>query len=274
MHGTPAPDPGPPAPGVDTTVPHSARVYDWWLGGKDNYAVDREMGRAFVDAIPTVRFMARQNRDFMHRAVRHLVREAGIRQFLDIGTGIPTSPNLHEVAQAVAPESRVVYVDNDPVVLLHARALMISAPQGRSAYIQADLTDPAGLLDDPVLTATLDLDRPVALTLVAILMLLDDEDDPWGKVRGLLDALPSGSHVVISHPGPEFDPGAIGRVTAHAREAGMTLVPRTRTDVARFFADWEWVAPGIVPVMAWHPEARRPIDPEAAYYWAGVARKP
>ena len=145
---------------MDTSIPHSARVYDWWLGGKDNFAVDRAMGAAMIQAIPGLREMAAENRRFVHRVARYLVAEAGIRQFLDVGTGIPTAPNLHEVAQQLAPETRVVYVDNDPIVLVHARALMVSTPQGRSEYIHADLREPAKILADSTLTGTLDLDQP------------------------------------------------------------------------------------------------------------------
>jgi hypothetical protein len=184
--------------GVDVSRPHSARMYDYWLGGKDNFAADRAMGDAFVQAIPTIRVMAAENRAFLHRVVRYLTEQAGVRQYLDIGTGIPTSPNLHEVAQGIAPQSRAVYVDNDPIVLAHARALMISSAEGRSEYIHADLHEPRKILTDPTLTDTLDLNRPVGLMLIAILMLLRDEDDPWGLVRTLMDALPSGSYLALS----------------------------------------------------------------------------
>jgi hypothetical protein len=260
--------------GIDTGVPHSARIYDYWLGGKDNFAADRAMAEAFIAAIPTIRTMAAENRKFVHRVARYLVGEAGIRQFLDIGTGIPTRPNLHEVGQQIAPETRVVYVDNDPIVLVHARALMVSSEQGRSEYIHADLREPEKILADPALTSTLDLSQPVALTAIAILMLLSDADDPWGKTRVLMDALPSGSYVAITHPTQDFNPEAIAAAVAAANQGHMTLVPRGRTDVERFFGDWELIEPGVVPVLAWRPEGRPPEDPTAAYYWAGLARKP
>ena len=259
--------------GVDVTLPHSARVYDYWLGGKDNFAVDRALGDAFLAAIPTMRTMAGENRKFVHRVAEHLVA-AGIRQFLDVGTGIPTSPNLHEVAQKIAPESRVVYVDNDPIVLVHARALMVSSPEGRSQYIHADMREPEKILTDPALTETIDLSQPVALSLIAILMLLEDDDDPWGKVRVLMDGLPSGSYIAITHPTQDFDPEAMAGVVAAAQHGRITLVPRTRDEVARFFDGWELIEPGLVPVMAWRPLDGPPADPNAAYYWAGVARKP
>ncbi|HEX5598360.1 MAG TPA: SAM-dependent methyltransferase [Micromonosporaceae bacterium] len=261
-------------PGIDTSVAHSSRIYDWWLGGKDNFAVDRAMGEAIAQAIPSIHTMARENRQFMHRVTRYLAKEAGIDQFLDVGTGIPTRPNLHETAQEINPETRVVYVDNDPIVLAHARALMVSDERGRTAYIHADLKKPETILTDQSLVETLDLNRPVGLTLVAILMLLHDAEDPWGKVRALMDALPSGSYLAISHPGQDFNPEAVNSVAAAANQGGMTLVPRVREDVARFFGDWEMVEPGLVPVMAWRPDGEPPADPNAAYYWAGVARKP
>ncbi|GAA2999691.1 SAM-dependent methyltransferase [Kitasatospora albolonga] len=254
-------------------VPHSARMYDYWLGGKTNFPPDRALGEAFEQAIPSIKVMARENRRFLGRAVRYLAGEAGIRQFLDIGTGIPTEGNTHEVAQATAPDSRVVYVDNDPIVLAHARALMDSSGSGRTAYIHADLMEPEKILADPVLTSTLDLDQPVGLTLVAVLMLVADADDPWAKARVLMDALAPGSYVAITHPGLDFDPAAMASIVKAAARGEMTLVPRTRDQVARFFADWELVEPGVVPVMGWRPEGAEPADPGAAYYWSGIARK-
>jgi hypothetical protein len=167
----------------------------------------------------------------------------------------------------------VVYVDNDPIVLVHARALMISSPEGRSEYISADLRDAGSILREPVLLDTLDLTQPVGLTLIAILMLMADEDDPWAKVAALRDALPSGSVLGITHPTADFAPDQVGQAVAAATGAGMTLVARTKEDVERFFGDWELLEPGLVPVSAWRPD--EPVEnPEAAYYWAGVARKP
>ena len=258
---------------LKTDVPHSARMYDYWLGGKTNFAPDREMGELFEQVIPGIKTMARENRRFLGRAVRHLVQEEGIRQFLDIGTGIPTEGNTHEIAQLAAADSRVVYVDNDPIVLAHARALMDSSTAGRTAYIHADLMEPEKILADPALARTLDLDQPVGLTLVAVLMLIADEDDPWGRVRVLMDALAPGSCVAVTHPGADFDPVAMGAVVEAATRGGMVLVPRTREEVARFFGDWELVEPGVVPVMGWHPDGEPPTDPAAAFYWSGVARK-
>jgi hypothetical protein len=259
--------------GVNINVPHSARIYDYWLGGKDNFAVDRAVGEAMIQAIPGMRYMARENRKFVHRAARDLVAKEGIRQFLDIGTGIPTRPNLHEIAQQIAPETRVVYVDNDPIVLVHARALMVSSPEGRSEYVSADLRDPESILQEPVLRQTLDFDQPIGLTLIAILMLLADADDPWGKVGELRDAMPSGSCLAITHPTADFAPEAVAEAVAAATGAGMTLVARPKDDVQRFFGDWELLEPGLVQVPAWRPDD--PMEqPDAVYYWAGVARKP
>ncbi|SNY04013.1 SAM-dependent methyltransferase [Paractinoplanes atraurantiacus] len=260
-------------PGVNINVPHSARIYDYWLGGKDNFAVDRAVGEAMIKAIPGMRYMAAENRKFVHRAARNLVEKEGIRQFLDIGTGIPTRPNLHEVAQRIEPTARVVYVDNDPIVLVHARALMISTEQGRSEYISADIRDPASLLKDPVLLETLDFSQPIGLTLIAILMLIADQDDPWAGVAALRDAMPSGSCLAITHPTADFAPEEVGEAVAAATSAGMTLVARTREAVERLFGDWELLEPGLVPVSSWRPDEQ--VDnPKAAYYWAGVARKP
>jgi hypothetical protein len=262
-----------PPPGVNVAVPHSARIYDYWLGGKDNFAADRAVGEAMMKAIPGLRSMAAENRKFVHRAARDLVAQEGIRQFLDIGTGIPTRPNLHEIAQRIAPETRVVYVDNDPIVLAHARALMVSTEAGRSEYLAADLRRPETLLKEQVIGETLDLTRPVGLTLIAILMLLADEDDPWELVAQLRAAMPAGSILAITHPTADFNPREVGPAVAAARGAGMTFVARSREQVQRFFGDWAMLEPGLVPVSGWRPD--QPVEnPEAAYYWAGVARKP
>jgi hypothetical protein len=270
-HGSAAPpDHRPPTVKID--VPHSARIYDYWLGGKDNFAVDREVGEAMIAAIPGMPYMAGENRKFVHRVVRHLAG-AGIRQFLDIGTGIPTEPNLHQVAQQIDPQARVVYVDNDPLVLVHARALMVSTAEGRCEYLAADLRESKSILDSPVVKETLDLTEPIGLTLIAVLMLLADAEDPWTRVAELRDAAPSGSFLAITHPTADFNAAEVDAAVAAATGAGMTLVARPRQDVARFFGEWELVEPGLVPVSAWQPDG--PVDePQAAYYWAGLARKP
>jgi len=261
-----------PPPEFDTGIPHSARMYDYWLGGKDNYAADRAMAEAFLQQIPTLRTMAKENRDFVTRATRYLTRQ-GVRQFLDVGTGIPTSPNLHETAQELAPATKVVYVDNDPVVLAHARALMMPADRTSTAYVDADLRDPASILTAAAVADVLDLGRPVALMLIAVLMLIGDDEDPYAKVAQLRDALPSGSYLALTHPTGDFDPPSMAAITAAATGGGMTFQPRSRQQVERFLGDWEPVEPGVVPVRAWQPDVD-PDDPTSAYYWSVVARKP
>jgi S-adenosyl methyltransferase len=260
---------------IDTSVAHSARVYDYWLGGKDNFAADRALGDAMVQAIPTLPAMARANRAFLGRAVRYLVTELGVRQFLDIGPGIPAAGSTHEVAQEIAPESRVLYVDHDPLVLAHARALMTSSTTGQTEFIMADLEQPEKILADPALARTLDLNQPVGLLLVAILMYFHDSDDPQGMVKTLLDGLPSGSYVVITHPTGDFNPEAVQGAVAAATAAGITLVPRSRAGVESFFTGLELVEPGVVPLLAWHPdESIAGEDPDSVWYYAGVGRKP
>ena len=264
-----------PPPEINTNVAHPARVYDYWLGGKDNFPADRALAEQMMQAIPHMPAMAAANRAFLGRAVRYLVGEAGIRQLLDIGTGIPTSPNVHEVAQAAAPETRVVYVDNDPIVLAHARALLTSQQAGETAFILADLREPGSILGHPTLTATLDLRQPVAVLLVAVLMYFRDSDrpNPFEMVAALLEPMASGSHLAVSHPTPDFNPEATARAVAAAEQAGITLVPRSRAEVEGLFAGLEVVDPGVTPVLAWRPD-EPPADPHQAWYWAGVGRKP
>jgi hypothetical protein len=267
-------------PEINTHVAHTARVYDYWLGGKDNFPADHALAEAILEAVPVMRDMARANRAFLGRAVRYLAREVGIRQFLDIGTGIPTAGNTHEVAQAVARDARVVYVDNDPIVLAHARALMTSHVAGRTEFIFADLREPESILDDPALRSTLDLGQPVALMLVAILMFFPDSEDPYGIVSGLMEALPSGSHLAISHPTADFDEPAMAGAAAASKRSGIDMVPRSRTEVERFFAGLELVEPGVVPVTAWRPDGQAPADSQQAAttpplnLYAAVGRKP
>jgi hypothetical protein len=263
-----------PLPGVDTTVPTSARVYDYLLGGKDNYAVDRAAAEAIIAQLPDLPIMARAGRAFLGRAVRFLAAEAGIRQFLDIGTGIPTAKNVHEVAQEVAPECRVLYVDNDPVVLAHARALMVSHPAGKTEFILADLREPKAILSHPAFAETLDLSQPVGLILSGILMHIFDSDDPYGIVATLLEPLPSGSYMAIGHPTADFDRKAMIAMAAAAQQAGIPYVPRSRDEIAKFFTGLELVEPGIVPIVAWRPDDDTPDDIYSAYAWAAVGRKP
>ena len=260
---------------INTDVAHPARVYDYWLGGKDNFPADRALAEHIMEAIPTMRTMAAANRAFLSRAVRYLAEEAGIRQFLDIGTGIPTSPNVHEVAQAVTPDSRVVYVDNDPIVLAHARALLTSEEAGETSFIGADLRQPKSILDHPTLMSTLDLSQPVAVMLVAVLMYFRDTDNPnpFEMVATLLEAMPPGSYLAITHPTADFNAEAMGGAVAAAERSGVTLVPRNQAETEEFFAGLDVVDPGVTPVLSWRPD-KPPDDPRSAYYWAGIARKP
>jgi O-methyltransferase involved in polyketide biosynthesis len=260
---------------INTGAPNPARIYDYFLGGKDNFPADRELAELMIQAIPNMRAMAAANRAFLSRAVRYLVGEAGIRQFLDLGTGIPTSPNVHEVAQATAPDTRVVYVDNDPIVLAHARALLTSQDAGETAFIMADLRQPESILGHPTLTATLDLGQPVAVLAVGVLMYFRDSDrpNPFEMVATMLAPMPSGSYLALTTPTPDFSPEETAKAVAAAEAAGITLVPRSKAEVERFFTGLELVDPGVAPMLAWRPD-EPPADPESAYYWAGVARKP
>lgn len=264
---------------LGTDRPHPARVYDYLLGGKDNYAPDRKAAEEGMRANPNSLIPPRENRSFLRRAVHYLAAEAGIRQFLDIGTGLPTSPNVHEVAQAVAPDARIVYVDNDPIVLTHARALLTSSPAGRTRYIDADLRDVDAILDSPELRETLDLDRPVALLLIAILHFIGDDDDPAGIVSRLLDALPPGSHLALSHLTGDYDPGAWAGVAAVYRKSGVTMQVRSKPEIERFFHGLELVEPGVQSLPRWRPEpvgvgsADAVTDAQVSVY-GGIARKP
>jgi S-adenosyl methyltransferase len=264
-------DAGPAAARVDTTVAHIARVYDYWLGGKDNFAADRIAAERVIEAYPDIVRSARGNRAFLGRAVRYLVREAGVRQFLDIGTGLPAANNTHEVAQGVAPECRVVYVDNDPVVLSHAQALLASGPDGATAYVDADLRDPETIL--AAAAQVLDFSRPVAVMLVAILQHIGDQDDPYGIVAKLAAGVPSGSYLALSHPARDIEAAAMAQIADRMNELVAEKVTfRDRAGVLRFFDGLELVDPGVVPVPRWRPAS----DLEAAsptVMWGGVGRK-
>jgi hypothetical protein len=255
----------------DTGVAHIARVYDYWLGGKDNFAADRKLAEQFMAADPAVIAGVRSNRAFLGRAVHFLAAEAGIRQFLDIGTGIPTSNNTHEVAQNAAPASRVVYVDNDPIVLLHARALLTSDPRGATAYVEADARDTGLIVREAA--ATLDLSRPVALMLVGLLHCIPDGDDPRGLVAVLMDALPAGSYLVISHPASDIHAEAMAEgATLMNRSMAGKITFRPHAEVLGFFDGLELVEPGLVSTTQWRPGPGADIRPLPG--WAGVARKP
>jgi O-methyltransferase involved in polyketide biosynthesis len=251
---------------IDSSKAHPARVYDVFLGGKDHYPADRDAAAAALAANPRGYLDVRHNRDFLRRAVTTLVEQDGIRQFLDIGTGLPTAENVHQIAQRIAPDSRVVYVDNDPVVLAHARALLTSGPEGRTDYIDADLRDPARILEQAA--KTLDFDRPVALCLVAILHFVADEE-AYPLVRGLLDALPVGSRLVLSHLTEDLNPENIRAVQRTYTERGFTFVLRSRAEVERFFTEnsLEIADPGVVPAHRWRPDHAAPVPerPEESY---------
>ena len=265
-------DEEPPHALIDTSHAHPARVYDYWLGGKDNFAADREAGELALQAYPQLAQAVRANRKFLARAVRYLTREAGVTQFLDLGTGIPAADNTHQVAQREAPQSRVVYVDNDPVVLLHAAALLRSSSPGVCDYIEADLRDPAGILAGAA--RTLDFTQPVALMLLAIMQFIPDEENPVGLVSTLLKGLPSGSYLVLSHPTDDFNPNEQGEsIRRYNERVTDPATLRDREGTTRFFAGLELLEPGVVGVSQWRPDS----DLTAALpssMWCGVARKP
>jgi hypothetical protein len=262
-------------PEIDVTRPHPARMYDYFLGGKDNFAADRATATQVLESWGSVRTGVRENRAFLGRAVRYLAGEAGISQFLDLGTGLPSANNVHEVAQASNPEARVVYADNDPIVLAHARALLASGPRGVTAYLDADIRDPEAILAHPVVRDSLDFGLPIALMLVAVLHFLPDEDDPGGIVRTLTDALPPGSYLVASHATAEHNPeGLSGAGRAYSR-GGLRGAIRTSEEFGDLaFSGLELVDPGVVLVSEWRPEEPiRPLPSEVNTY-GGVARKP
>jgi hypothetical protein len=266
----------PAGPDLDTSRPHPARVYDYFLGGKNHFAPDRELAERMLTQAPHLRTSARENRGFLGRAVRYLTQEAGIRQFLDIGTGLPTADSVHEVAQSIAPESRVVYADNDPMVLAHARALLTSTPEGRTAYIQADLTEPREILDDPVTRDVLDFGQPVGLILLAVLHFIPDEDKPAEIVATLLDALPSGSYLVASQMALDHASAPLNAMTRAVQQSGIRSQPRDSGEFgALAFSGLDLVPPGVVLLSEWRPEGDgpRPAPTEVNFY-AGVARKP
>ncbi len=240
-------------PGIDTTVPHSARIWNYWLGGKDNYAVDRQAGEMTIAVLPEIVDIARESRRFLVRVVRYLAADAGIRQFLDVGTGLPTVNNTHEVAQGVAPESRVVYVDNDPLVLTHARALLTSSPEGATSYIEADARDVGTILRGAA--ATLDLTRPVAITMLGILPFIGDDDEAKEIVRRLLAAVPAGSYLAITHSTSEVSGERVVEAVRQWNQVAPTPYHlRTPAQIAAFFEGLELIEPGVVPCPRWRPD--------------------
>ncbi len=260
------------APAFDTSIAHVARVYNYWLGGKDNFAADRAAAEQAMAAFPDIVHSARANRAFLRRAVTHVAVEAGIRQFLDIGTGIPSANNTHEVAQSVMPRSRIVYVDNDPVVLAHARALLTSSAAGATDYIDADLRDTATILTGA--EVTLDFQQPVAVMLMAILQHLSADDDPYAVVGQLMAAVPSGSYLVLSHPAKDIHPAEMAEMANRLNQMMAEKVTfRTEPEVARFFDGLELAEPGMVNVPGWRPDTAEEAASPAAL-WGGVARKP
>ena len=268
------PDGGAEPPKIDMSVAHVARVYNYWLGGKDHFAADRAAGDEAIRAYPDMYSSVRANRAFLKRAVTFLAAEAGIRQFLDIGTGLPSADNTHEVAQAIAPESRVVYVDNDPIVLAHARALLASGARGVTGYLDADARDPGKILAEAA--RLLDFSQPVAVLLVAILQLIGDDDDPYGLVADLMRAVPPGSYLVISHVPSDMQRRAMGVAEAAARLSQLMtqrVRPRNRAEVTRFFDGLELLHPGVVPIQEWRPATREEAEARAGM-WGAVGRKP
>ncbi|MEU6538999.1 SAM-dependent methyltransferase [Streptomyces sp. NPDC047000] len=254
-----------PSPPIDTSRAHPARVYDWLLGGKDNYPVDEAVGEKLP---PEARDAARQNRQFMHRAASWLATQ-GIDQFLDVGTGIPTAPNLHQIVQNIVPSARVVYTDNDPIVLRHAEALLISRPEGATDYVQADVRDPEAIVRHA--RHILDFDRPIALSLIALMHFITDEQDAHGIVRALVRTLPSGSGLILSHAASDLFPELAEQVVAEYAKGGIRLAFRTRSEVGRFFDGLDLVPPGLVTATDWFASAPAPEREDSGIY-AGVAR--
>ena len=260
-------------PGLDTRVAHISRIYNYWLGGKDNFAVDREAAERAPAAEPSIALAARANRAFLGRAVRFLAAEAGILQFLDVGTGIPTADNTHQVAQRVAPQARVVYADNDPIVLAHARALLTSTPEGETSYVDADARDTATILRGAA--GTLDFSQPVAVTLLMVLHCIPDQDGPGEIVSRLMDAVPPGSYLALSHPAKDIkvQTGQVATRRLNDLMGPAQIRPRTRAGIERFFDGLELLPPGIVQPPRWRPELGGPGRPGDVPAYCGVARK-
>jgi O-methyltransferase involved in polyketide biosynthesis len=268
-----AADDGAP-PGLDTTVANPARVWNYWVGGKDNFAVDREVGQQVMELLPAMPMIARYARRFLFDAVRRLSADEGIRQLLDIGTGLPTADNTHEVAQRAAPEARIVYVDNDPVVLAHARALLTSSPEGKTGYVAADLRDTDTILSGA--EQILDFSKPIAVLLIAILHFIPDADDPQRIVARLMDAVPSGSYLAIVHAASDIQAERVAEGMGLYNQTSSTpITMRTRAQVACFFDGLDLVRPGVVPLDEWWTPDQ--VESGAAGRlagYAGIARKP
>jgi hypothetical protein len=259
-------------PKLDTRHAHSARVYNYWLGGKDNFAADRDAAEQAIAANPGIVADVRANRAFLTRAVRYLAAERGVRQFLDIGAGLPTACNTHQVAQAVAPDARIVYVDNDPMVLAHARALLTSTAEGRTAYVDSDLRDTSAIVREA--SRTLDFGAPIALMLLIILHLIPDADDPYGIVAALVDALPSGSYLALAHPASDIRAASMAEMTKRVNErmSGSQATMRDHAAITRFFDGLELLEPGVVQPQQWRPDPGA-TGPDQVTAWCGVAGK-
>jgi len=259
--------------GIDTTVSHSARIWDYWLRGKDNYAVDREVGDRIEEMLPDIVRQAREDRLFLGRVVRYLAGEAGIRQFLDIGTGLPTADNTHQVAQGVAPESKIVYVDNDPLVLAHARALLTSTPEGTTDYIHADMHDPGTIIAGAA--RTLDFGQPIAITMLGVLWHVMDNDEAYAIVNRLVQAMPSGSYLAINHPTLEVTGEKMATAIRYWNQYGKPPgTHRTPDELTRFFDGMDLVEPGMVSITRWRPDATSSGEPEEIDQFGAVGRKP
>jgi S-adenosyl methyltransferase len=268
-HGDIPSMPGTP-PSFDTSVAHPARVYDYWLGGKENYQADRDAAEQVVAIMPSILPGVRANRAFLRRAVEYLAGEAGIRQFLDVGTGLPTAQNTHEVAQSIAPESRIVYVDNDPIVLAHARALLTSTPEGATAYLEADARDTGTILEGAA--EILDFSRPIAVMVLCVLQYVPDSGAPHQIISRLMDAVPPGSYLALSDGTGDIDSqrGAEATAAYNARLGQNRITPRTRKEIAAYFDGLDLIDPGLVPLHEWRASVSS-SQPVPAY--AGVARK-
>jgi S-adenosyl methyltransferase len=267
------PAPLPSRRDFDTTVAHPARIWDYWLGGKDNFAADRAAAEQVLEVMPIMAPVARAGRTFLGTAVHYLATEAGVRQFLDIGTGLPTASNTHEVAQGAAPDSRIVYVDNDPIVLTHARALLTSDPRGSCAYVDADIRDTGKILAEA--RGMLDFGRPVAVMLLAILHFIGDDEDPYGITAQLMADLAPGSFLVASHASSDIATEAVASGTrAYNEHSAVQITPRTQEQFARFFDGLDLVEPGVVPLGQWRPGPEAALAPARLPTYCAVARKP
>jgi hypothetical protein len=259
--------------GFDTSVAHPARIWDFFLGGKDNFAADRVAAQGVLEVMPTMELVARAGRAFLAAAVHYLATDGGIGQFLDIGTGLPTANNTHEVAQRANEQARIVYVDNDPIVLAHARALLTSGPDGETAYIDADIRDPEQILGQAA--RTLDFSQPVALMLLAVLHFVPDEDDPWKITAKLMEALPAGSFLVLSHATSDIQSSRVeAGAERYNQRSAVPITPRARAQVTRFFDGLQIIDPGVVPLGQWHPGPPQHFDSPGLPTYCVVGRKP